>query len=702
MVGVGTLALAILCAFFAKCVLVVRSFPARVRDQDVQFLKAWSFVFMRYTPQAYGFLLFHMFRGFCISVVPLFPNYVAQSLMVQIVLVVSQTTTLLYRPWSAMLANVVDSILIASIVLLVTLAGLFEEEVDTLFVAWCALGVLTFALSCIPAMMLVGVYQSCRNKTKRFQFFLCHHKAGVGAFVRLLKMRLVASGRVRNEVFVDADNLSNLNCLFDTVANETGTLVIVASHGIFQRLWCIGEMNTAKAQGIPTVVVAMPDFNEPSDDFIEHLEDHVQDLESVYCGSSGITLEDLKETLRWVRLLPRIDMPKGTLSLEHVDNLVKHIICGKTGRVNSEYEPAKPGCSLFMLANRSNSEAVATGLVLQAMLLPHLISAGRLFPHMLRTQERLPSTAKVVMVLCSNGFLADDFLLSQLLNAKKLHAWVFPVVCEEAFHFPPQEEDQIYNDLKAAHDVSFSEVQLKEIAGCVWSMFREIAVTFVPHHSTDSVLQASVQDLARRFAGRRDLSGKMSMKKSMTESEPRTTVSTEAGMTHTRTDLRQQLRVQWSQFSFTTLLSRSGSRLATALTPEQGAELDEEGQPKDSVYSVPVQQVRRGPRQSLSAQRSRKRTRIPTPAPGELSRHTFPRLPDEATQQTVPPAAGSPREALLLNDVVPSDAAQSLMRDSAVVSFDLDHGECLSRLSQVTAARDGLIEASVKHEIVNL
>jgi len=425
-------------------------------------------------------------------------------------------------------------------------------------------------------------------------------------------MRLVSSGRVRQEVFVDTDNLQNLTSLFNTVAHETGTLVVVASHEIFTRPWCIGEMCTAKANNIPTIVVGMPDYSEPSDELIDKLGEVVSDLDSVYRDTSGMTLTNLQETLRWVRSLPRIDMPKGALSLENVDDLVHHLVCGKTsGRLLSAYEPVKPGCPLFIAANRNNTEAVAAGLVLQAMLLPHLIEAGRLCPHMLQTKEKLPKSARVVMVLCSNGLMADPDMLEQLLDAKRQNAWLLPVVCEEAFRFPGA-DSQVLTQLKGVHPAS-SEERLREIMESLRVMFQEIAVTFIPQVSADSVLQAEVQDIARRVSSRRDISGRATAK-DLSISQTMSTTSDGAESRGVEAWWNpQQLRLQWHDFSISRLLSRSGSRFRE--TPS-GAAIDIDTLPHRDTMAY--RNHRRLPRQSLSQSKRNREAPKPHPANGQF------------------------------------------------------------------------------------
>ena len=53
---------------------------------------------------------------------------------------------------------------------------------------------------------------------KVIRFFICHHKLAAGALARLLKMRLCKLIGVNRKVFVDSDDLKDLNKLHGYMA----------------------------------------------------------------------------------------------------------------------------------------------------------------------------------------------------------------------------------------------------------------------------------------------------------------------------------------------------------------------------------------------------------------------------------------------------------------------------------------------------
>merc|ERR1711972_1007627 len=115
------------------------------------------------------------------------------------------------------------------------------------------------------------VFFSKRRK-KAFDYFLCHHKAGACCIVRLLRMYFQD---INCTAFLDSDNLSDLDQLFDYVASDTQNLVVVCSKDIMMRPWCVGEIVTGMLHGVTTVKVSFSEFEEPCDEFIQQYDEHV-------------------------------------------------------------------------------------------------------------------------------------------------------------------------------------------------------------------------------------------------------------------------------------------------------------------------------------------------------------------------------------------------------------------------------------------
>ena len=105
----------------------------------------------------------------------------------------------------------------------------------------------------------------------RDQAFLCHSKTGAGLFARLVKMMIL--NFVSRGIFLDVDELENLDNLNFTVRAETANLVILVTREVFTRLWCAVEIISAHTNKVPIVHVNVTKTTECllSTDFISGL-----------------------------------------------------------------------------------------------------------------------------------------------------------------------------------------------------------------------------------------------------------------------------------------------------------------------------------------------------------------------------------------------------------------------------------------------
>merc|ERR1719223_2080840 len=159
-----------------------------------------------------------------------------------------------------------------------------------------------FTMICIMLAALVlavfaVAYKKCVRQAKQFEFFLCHHKASAAAHARLFKMLLTEHEMINNDVFVDSDNLTHLDVLFDTLARDVQTLCILGSKDVLRRPWCVGEVVTAHINEMEVCVIRFPGFRSPDDAFISGFRDQVPDIDCLV--RSGITEEMVQKALRW-------------------------------------------------------------------------------------------------------------------------------------------------------------------------------------------------------------------------------------------------------------------------------------------------------------------------------------------------------------------------------------------------------------------
>ena len=157
-------------------------------------------------------------------------------------------------PWRISTANILDLATNSGFVLILFVGAFLADAANEALVA----GILTVVVCVLCFLFLMGLLRSLyctmllRGRT--YQHFLCHHEQGGGGFARLLKMRLKRDPRVKRQVFLDSDNLQDLDHLFGIVGNLTDSLVVpLYIKYSFEAVVGVGEMTTAKLHGVDTI-----------------------------------------------------------------------------------------------------------------------------------------------------------------------------------------------------------------------------------------------------------------------------------------------------------------------------------------------------------------------------------------------------------------------------------------------------------------
>ena len=197
--------------------VVVQQFPVRVGRGDTTFLHAFAFLFFRCNPQAYWYVLVMLGRNLAVAMVPLIADEALQLLCFTLVLGPCVVVCAGVFPWRNHLANIVDFTTNAVFVLILFLAALLVEGADKALIADMPTAFFFLLCSLLALVILSSAYKMMLRRSNTFQFFKCRHKQGGGCFTRLLKLRLKRDLRVKREIFLDADNLQDLNLLFRCV-----------------------------------------------------------------------------------------------------------------------------------------------------------------------------------------------------------------------------------------------------------------------------------------------------------------------------------------------------------------------------------------------------------------------------------------------------------------------------------------------------
>merc|ERR1719223_1524179 len=142
--------------------------------------------------------------------------------------------------------------------------------------------------------------------------FLCHHKEGAASLARYVKIRFENCSC--SPVFLDSDQLEDLDLIFDIVRTKTRNLVILSTKMTLFRPWCAGEIATATVNGIRIVQVACDDYVPPDAAALAQLGSLWSEQQQFLLGQYGIDLALIEDA--YCCLVALITIPLRRFELE--------------------------------------------------------------------------------------------------------------------------------------------------------------------------------------------------------------------------------------------------------------------------------------------------------------------------------------------------------------------------------------------------
>ncbi len=112
-------------------------------------------------------------------------------------------------------------------------------------------------------------------------------------------MKLLLQAKAQLQVFIDSDDLKELDRLFETVAHRTDHLIVYLTRDTLTRPWCAGEVvTTFRGKGkIRMSAVICPSFLPPTDLELRNLDSYL-DMTGCSLCEYGILLDEVAEAFR--------------------------------------------------------------------------------------------------------------------------------------------------------------------------------------------------------------------------------------------------------------------------------------------------------------------------------------------------------------------------------------------------------------------
>lgn len=486
-------------------------YPSRINSgAGLKLVRRHGFLFQRFTRECYFYGTLLLLRNIIVSLVPVAFAAVPEVQMVIMgaVLVTFGAVQVRLWPWRTTLANYTD--LAITFILQVVLLGIaplleVEEGVSTEILGW----ILTFS---VLSPFVAGIAAStfcvlCHfHPPLDYGIFLCHHKGGAGSLCRLIK--LLISNHSKTRVFLDSDELEDLDLIFDTIRLKTRSVVVVLTPELLTRMWCAGEIVTAFKNKVITVPLICDGYLPPSTADIEGIPEVWTVQQKQILSFYGITMEDVQRAYAWLHdelealILSRFAPP------HHRENTVVELLSMVRAPMlyfrsmdGTKAANHKVKARVLITGAVSDGEALATLEVFQIMLQKQLHKECAV----VQTPTALVAYkpwAYYFVILLSRGMLRDpgfaETLLSAYVEGEGVSSRPLEMVTVNAdthFEFPSAE---FYRDLEE-HSLPGVELHLgPHLSKAYRAMLNVLALPLSPMGS-EGLLTKQVAEIARRF-----------------------------------------------------------------------------------------------------------------------------------------------------------------------------------------------------------
>jgi len=493
------------------------TFPARVASgRGLRLVNRYRFLFHRFKPSCFYYGLFLLYRNGLIALLPVVFVEVPelQVPLMGALLLISMALQSRKYPWRTAQANHIE-LLLTGFLLVILLAAAPLLDVDQATSAetlgW---------LLCVPVIGLVlpGLFALSipiwlyLKPTQKFGIFLCHHKAGAGSLCRLIK--ILMSRHSKAKVFLDCDQLENLDFLFDVVRSSTKSIVVVLTPELLKRVWCAGEIATAYKNSITTVPLLCDGFR-PMGESLQVLASFWGPEQMQMLANHGISLVDVQNAYLWMQqelsplrlprfgrvwrreavvvdLLQRCELPSSSTSAQIIAE-------GK------HYNPN--GARILITSCITDAEALSTCEAFQCMLQAQL-HVECAVAQSSRQMERWRPRAYYLVVLLFRGVFQDQ-RLGRILSCAfdescERNLEVVTVIADTHFDF-------VGLNMSVSQQDSWSQVKQEEkeentqMTQAVYKrLLNVIALPFSPLAS-DGLQRKQVAEISSRFHRYKDL-----------------------------------------------------------------------------------------------------------------------------------------------------------------------------------------------------
>lgn len=470
----------------------------------------YRFLFQRFTPERHFFGALYLSRNFIIAILPVvFADCIhRQILCFSLVLLALGFPQMYWQPWRGLHTNFLDAIFTLGILLFLLFGALLTPNTNY-EVLMLDTHVFLMVVICLVSLSLIGVavrlgYRSIFPQ-RLYWAFLSHHKRDCAVGARLMKMDLEVV--VKRSVFLDADDLDDLEVLMDIVRTAVDRFVLLLTPDMLWRPWCAGEITIAFDNNLAFACVVYDGYIEPAE-----MDLTPRCLASKWTISSfaplqlqGITVEGVSEAYKFVKRLHKVLFLRVKNNYDNTcENgaklLLKSLAYGSTTLLDPTPPENPLDTALVVIGDGSDGEAISAAQVLKRML---LTATQKVTSEVVHPRSVIPSIGPShrVVLLTRSCFGIDMFIRTYYESCVM---WGDALLCPIKIDFEFPSQDTLAASLypRMAMCLGLSE-EIIEV--CFNPLFQVLAYPFSPAGSY-TVMLAEVNRIAMRCVQRSSVS----------------------------------------------------------------------------------------------------------------------------------------------------------------------------------------------------
>lgn len=491
-----------------------------VTEKGHAFLRGFLFLFGRYKQDHYWCGLVHMARNLAVAIIPIaFSKALWLQATAFALVLISVGIFTAHGHLSASTSRLEAGLTVGIVIVLVASGPLMEidEQAKESTLAVLLIGATTTMLGLALTVVALSIARFMKP-SQMFSAFLCHHKAGAGSFARFVK--IVLQSHMRLQVFLDSDDLRDVEDLFNIVRTSTRTLVVLLTSEVLKRPWCVGEIVTAKRNQVQILPVVCDSFCFANFSRVECKHRSTWNArEWKLLKRYRIIKEHIIDAITDLEFLPKVEMDRAadtTVQIEGILEIGRR--CSSTMVAQSSHTTLSTATnsqshrrfSTVIMGNTGEVEPLAVCHILQTLLM----RASLKFASVIRVPEDIESLnapiTSAVFVLTAGVLTSSTFcmnvvqLLASVCHEEGLDALTHCGLttglaqADPAFEFP---------SASTLRRVEFEDPGLsklgrgprKTLAIFFKRLFRCIALPISPHGS-EALLMTQVEGLHHRLS----------------------------------------------------------------------------------------------------------------------------------------------------------------------------------------------------------